>query len=404
MTAYPDRLSSVRRDERSPLLIPVLGALGYAGCVIAYLPLLTLFLPLRIEQIAADARFGFLAAIMISGAAMASISAIAFGWLSDRSLERGGGRRSWIAAGIGATVMSYVGIASARTPETLIVAVMVFQITLNLALAPLMALLAEETPDRQKGLLSGMLAGAQPLGAVVGLLLAEWTSPALGFRLGIIAMVSVGCLTPVLVTSGGPTAQAVDRRIAVLSHDIVITWISRLMVQIAGNVLFAYLLFFMEQFVVFRSHGAVAAEVGGLIFIANLMPLPLAVVFGRWSDRIGRRKTFLIAAASLDAAGLVEMAFATNWTAAAIGFCVFSIGWTTFLTLQIAFVMQLLPNPRRRARDLGLINLSNTVPVIIGPAFVWLLATPRSFSVLFVTLAALSVGGGLAMLAVKGRN
>ncbi|MDQ2763341.1 MAG: MFS transporter, partial [Pseudomonadota bacterium] len=173
MTAYPDRLSSARRAERSPLLVPVLGAFGYIGCVIAYLPLLTLFLPLRIEQIAAEARFGFLATVMIAGAAMASISGIVFGWLSDLTLDRGGGRRSWIAAGLVATVISYVGIASARTPEMLVVAVMVFQVSLNIALTPLVALLAEESLDHQKGLLSGLLAAAQPLGAVMGLVLAK---------------------------------------------------------------------------------------------------------------------------------------------------------------------------------------------------------------------------------------
>src|SRR5471030_162563 len=115
MTAYPDRIFSAGGAGRSTLLVPVLGALGYAGCVVAYLPLLTLLLPLRIEQIAGEARFGVLATAMIAGAAMASVSGIVFGWLSDLSLERGGGRRSWIAAGLVATIVSYVGIASART-------------------------------------------------------------------------------------------------------------------------------------------------------------------------------------------------------------------------------------------------------------------------------------------------
>ncbi|WP_457349649.1 MFS transporter [Sphingomonas sp. UYP23] len=160
----------------------------------------------------------------------------------------------------------------------------------------------------------------------------------------------------------------------------------------------------MEQFAAPAARGGVPAQVGGLIFMANLVPLPLALVFGRWSDRSGRRKPFLMAAVALDVAGLVVMGGASDLTAAAIGFCLFSSGWTTFLTLQIGFVMQLLPNPRRRGRDLGLINLSNTVPVLIGPALAWWLATPRSFATLFFALAALSLLGGLAMLGVTGRK
>ena len=98
------------------------------------------------------------------------------------------------------------------------------------------------------------------------------------------------------------------------------------------------------------------------------------------------------------------MACAHEWTVAAVGFCLYSVGWLVFLTLQIGFVMQLLPNPRRRGRDLGVINLSNTVPVLIGPALAWWLATPRSFAPLLLTLAALSLAGGMAMLGVTGRK
>lgn len=404
MTAHPRHPRVTGRVPRSSLLIPVFGALGYAGCVVAYLPLLTLFLPLRIEQIAGEARVGVLATAMIAGAAIASIAGIVFGWLSDLSLERGTGRRCWIAAGLAATIASYAGVALARTPAALILAVMAFQVALNLMLAPLVALLAEENPDRQNGLMSGLLAGAQPLGAAVGLLLVDWTLPALGLRLALIAVVVSLCLAPLLATSARSVTRETDRLVPAPSADLAIVWISRLMVQIAGNVLFGYLLFFMEQFAGPDARGAVPGRVGALIFLANIIPLPLAVLLGRWSDGSGRRKPFLLAAVALDVVGLVVMAYANDWTVAAAGFGLYSVGWVVFLTLQIGFVMQLLPNPHRRGRDLGLINLANTAPVLIGPALAWWLATPRSFETLFLALAVVSLVGGLAMLGVTGRK
>lgn len=404
MSAHPRRFLATGHAGRSALLVPVLGALAYAGCVVAYLPLLTLFVPLRVEQIAGDTRVGLLATTMIAGAVMASIAGILFGWLSDRSLERGTGRRSWIATGLAATLLSYAGVAGARTPAMLILAVMAFQVALNVMLAPLVALLAEESPDRQNGLMSGLLAGAQPLGAAVGLMLVEATGPALPLRLAIIAVLVGLCLAPLLATPARLVADPVDQPVSAWSSDLAIAWISRLLVQVAGNVLFGYLLFFMEQFAAPAARGAVPTRVGTLIFLANLVPLPLAVLLGRWSDKTGRRKPFLMAAIALDVAGLVVMAGATDWRIAAAGFGLYSIGWVVFLTLQIGFVMQLLPNPRRRARDLGLINLSNTAPVLIGPALAWWLATAHSFSTLFLALAALSLIGGVAMLGVAGRK
>lgn len=403
MRAYP-RLLTIDRDGQPASLVPVFGALGYAGGVVAYLPLLTLFLPLRVEQIAGETRVGVLATTMIAGAVVASAAGILFGWLSDIALERGVGRRYAIAAGLVATIVSYAGVAVASTPVMLILAVMAFQVALNLMLSPLVALLAEESPDRQNGLMSGLLAGAQPLGAAVGLLLVHATAPALGLRLALIAIVVGLCLAPLLTTSARPVARMEARATSDVSADLAIAWISRLMVQVAGNVLFGYLLFFMEQFAAPGARGAVPGQVGALIFLANIVPLPLAVLLGRWSDSNGRRKPFLVAAVALDVAGLLIMAYATDWAVAAVGFGLYSIGWIVFLTLQIGFVMQLLPNPRRRGRDLGVINLANTAPVLIGPALAWWLATPQSFSTLFLALAAVSLVGGLAMVGVRGRQ
>jgi MFS-type transporter involved in bile tolerance (Atg22 family) len=64
----------------------------------------------------------------------------------------------------------------------------------------------------------------------------------------------------------------------------------------------------------------------------------------------------------------------------------------------------LLPNPRRRGRDLGLLNLANTLPSLLGPLLTWWLATPTDFDAVLIVLAVLTIGGGLAMLAVRGRR
>jgi len=78
------------------------------------------------------------------------------------------------------------------------------------------------------------------------------------------------------------------------------------------------------------------------------------------------------------------------------------VGSAVFLALHAGYVMQLLPNPRRHGRDLGLINLTNTLPALIGPMLAWLLATPSNFAGLMMILAALTLGGGIAILAIHG--
>ncbi|MBW8842091.1 MAG: MFS transporter, partial [Sphingomonadales bacterium] len=102
--------------------------------------------------------------------------------------------------------------------------------------------------------------------------------------------------------------------------------------------------------------------------------------------------------------GLAGMATAHSWTAGAIGFACYTIGYSVFLPLQVAFSMQLLPDPRHRGRDLGLFNLTNTLPSLLGPLLTWWLASPRDFALVMAMLAVLVLCGGLAMLGVRGRR
>ena len=61
-------------------------ALAHVGGVVGYLPLLTLLLPIKVDAVAGAGRLGVLTAIVVAGALAASVSNIAFGWLSDRAV------------------------------------------------------------------------------------------------------------------------------------------------------------------------------------------------------------------------------------------------------------------------------------------------------------------------------
>ena len=95
------------------------------------------------------------------------------------------------------------------------------------------------------------------------------------------------------------------------------------------------------------------------------------------------------------------MAGATDFAAAALCFGLFSVGSAVFLALHSAFATQLLPNPHHRGRDLGVLNLTNTLPALLGPLLAWTLATPDDFDAVMLVLAALAICGGLLILAIR---
>lgn len=380
----------------------LLFALANAGAVIGYLPLLTLLLPARIEQIAGDTRLDLFTLTVIAGAAAASLSNIAFGWLSDRSLARGGGRRRWVGIGVAMTAAAYAAIALAASPAAIVLAIMAFQIAINALLAPFLAIMADEIPDSQKGVAGGMLAFANPLASAVCALLVSLPMLSGTVRLAIIPALVLLCVVPLLRTQSRPLAvqAAVQAQTFSPPRDLAIAWGARLLIQISGAVLSLYLLYYFES-VPHGSRADLASRVAQILTIAYVVSLPVAVFAGRLSDRIGRRKPFLLAAAIASAAGLLGMAWASDFATAALCFGLVSVGSAVFLALHSAFAMQLLPNPGHRGRDLGLLNLTNTLPSLLGPLLAWTLATPHDFDTVMLALAGLAICGGLLILAIR---
>ena len=380
-------------------------ALANAGGVIAYLPLLTLLLPMRVEAVAGEARLGVLTACVIAGALAASTANIAFGWLSDRAVARGGGRRAWVAGGVAGVAGGCALVAVAASPVALVLAVVAFQGGVNALLGPLLAIMADEIPDAQKGVAGGMLALGAPVASAVSTAIVGWTVIDAAMRFALVPAACAACIVPLLMTrprpAGDQAPPAADRP---RPRHLALAWAARLLVQVAGNVLSLYLLYYAESVAPDAPPEALATRVGHLLTVAFLLAVPVAVAAGRLSDRTGARKPFLLAAAGVAAAGLAGMAVAGDLATAATAFAVYAVGSAVFLALHAGFAMQLLPDPRHRGRDLGVLNLANTLPALAGPLLAWGLATPRDFTALMLVLAALTAAGGLLILGAQGRQ
>lgn len=399
-----------RPASPSRLLLPAFG-LAYAGAVIGYLPLLSLLLPMKVERIAGDARIGVFTLTMVVGALVASAANVLFGWLSDRSVARGGGRRRWIGGGAAGLVAAYVLVAAAATPVAIIGAVMLFQIAINAILAPLMAIMADEIPDTRRGLAGGLLALGAPGAAAVSALLVALPWLDNDARLACVAVASVAALLPLLVLRRPPIATAAAATDAAPADgepsgrgSLIVASAARLLVQVAGSALSLYLLYYLQSLAPGTPSAELATQVGTLLTICHVLPLPIALLVGRWSDHARRRKPFLLCAAVTATTGLLVMALVPHPASVTIGFAIHAIGSAVFLSLHSAFAIQLLPDPRHRGRDLGLLNLANTLPALLGPLLTWTLATPRDFTPLLLVLAATTLCGGIAIVPVRGRR
>ena len=391
-------------DRRTPRFL-ILYALANTGGVLAFLPLLTLLLPLKVQAMADAERLGLLTAITVAGAVAASLSNIGAGWLSDRSYAATGTRRGWIVAGLTLTLVSYAGIAWAATPTALLVAMVAYQAALNVMLGPLFTVMADLVPDAQKGVAGGLLALAAPLSSVAGGLVTGIAWLGDGGRLIAIGAGVVLCIAPLLASAtlrrGVPDLAPPPDRPVRQRRDLPWVWLSRLAMQIANCVLFTYLLFVFDGIAPGVDRLTLASRIGHLTGLAFLVAALVAFIAGRASDRLQTRKPFLLGSAVATACGLAVMAAAGGWLAGAIGYALFAIGSASFLGLHSAYAMQVLPDPRHRGRDLGLLNLTNTLPALLGPMLTWSLANAGVFTPVLWLLAALAVLAGVLILPVR---
>jgi MFS family permease len=383
---------------RQPYGFLWLYALAWAGGAVAYVPFLTILLPMRLATMTGSGKVEWLAIISFVGALAASTGGILFGWLSDLT----GRRRRWIVAGLGLTIVLMQAVRLVDSPIALLLLIVAWQLCLNMMLAPLAAWAADHVPAGQLGTLGGLLAFAPAVGALAGAIV---TVPGLvdaDGRLVLVSALVFSCVVPALVF-GSPKPAADDaatpsppKPSAKSRRALYAMWLSRLLVQIAEAALFAYLYFYFRSIDPARDDSSIAR----LFVVVLAIAVPVALLVGRWADRRHRPILPLAVAAATSAAGLVVMALARSAVQATAGYVLFTLSTTVFLSLHSAQTLRVLPRAEHRGRDLGLFNLTNTVPSLIMPWLTLAMVPAFGFSGLFLLLAGLALGASLLLAAV----
>jgi MFS family permease len=139
-----------------------------------------------------------------------------------------------------------------------------------------------------------------------------------------------------------------------------------------------------------------------MIVTASLVQVATSLVGGFLSDRWGRRKPFVLAAGVLLAAATLLMAVGSDWRVVVWAFAIFGAGFGLYTTVDVALVTQVLTSRRDAGRDLGLINLANTIPQMLAPLLgLWLVGTLGVYAALYLVAAVAAAAGGGLVLGVR---
>ncbi|KIZ18385.1 MFS transporter [Streptomyces natalensis] len=346
------------------------------------------------------------------GAAVSLLSNPLFGALSDRTTSRHGRRRPWILAGALGGAAALALLAGARTVAVMAVGWCLVQLTLNAAFAALTAAVPDRVPHLQRGAVGGWLGAAQILGVVVGTGLATVAG---GVAAGYAACAAFTLLAtlPYVLLHRDPVLPRAARPpltwrgflagfwLSPRRHpDLGWAWLTRFLINLGNALALLYLLYYLRD-ALHRPD----PDGGVLILTAvnGATLLATVVVGGIWSDRTGRRQPFVLWAGVIMAAATLLLGTWQTWTGALCAAALLGVGFGVFTSVDFALMTDVLPAAAHRGKDLGLINIANSLPQVAAPA----LAAPLvnhlgGYRVLYAVAAAIGLVGALLVRRIRG--
>lgn len=383
----------------------------YLGQNIAWAAPAQLLVANQIAQWHPADKESYLAWLMAAGGVVSLIATPLAGLISDRTVSRFGRRTPWIVVGAVAAALALVTMAFAGTYPVLFAGWLCFQLSIAFAINAAQTVPPDRVPQQQYGLVSGVMGLTYTLAVVGGTVIGA----ALPTRAAYLATaaVLVALTVPFVLGFREPsTARASARHphdpppVATAPHsptgsraDYWWVFAARLLVTLGQSIALFYLLYYLRDRIEYDD-----PDTGVLILtvVYAVAVVGTAVLGGRWSDRIDRRKPFVAITSGGLAVAATMMAFAGSFTVVIAAALVLGASWGIYTAVDQALINEVLPDPDARGRDIGIMNVAVAVPNSAAPVIAAAaLAHLGGYPGLYLLAAVLAVIGGLVVLRVK---
>jgi MFS family permease len=338
-----------------------------------------------------------------------------FGKLSDRTSSQLGMRRPWMLIGLLGGSLGILVVALAPNVSVVLVGWCIAQLFFNALLAAEVAVLPDQVPLAQRGFVAGVLGVCVPVASTAGTFvvklfagnqLAMFLAPCVigGFFIVLFAvMLSDRRLPPADKPTWSLREVASTFYVSPRKNpDFAWAFSSRFMFVMA----YAFLATFQAYYLLNRI-GTAQADVPQQIFFGTLVNSAFVVVAsmigGRLSDRMGSRKVFVVVGAVVYGLAMFVVAFAGDFNGFLVGMAVAGFGFGMYMAVDLALVVDVLPDQATAAKDLGVFNIAGALPSSIAPAI-----TPAilaigggSYGVLYALAGVCAVSAALAILPVR---
>ncbi|MCI1983158.1 MAG: MFS transporter [Bifidobacteriaceae bacterium] len=391
--------------------------IGPACWLMPHQGVMATLLPQRLNDLAPQNKVSLLVAFSTVAMVIALISNIVLGALSDATRSCFGKRKPWI---VGCSLLScvvLVAFAYAGSVGALFAWWCVYEIVVNGVASAMVAQMSDRVPMRWRGTVSSAYSMGQTAGVQLGVLIAaQFLS---NVRLGIVVFALIaltgGLVSAALAGEGSNideprSSQSPVRAFAASlkfpthgAADFYRVLAARFLQITATSLSSSYMLYIIQDYLHMGTDSAqwLLSANAIIMLVAGLV---LSAVIGPIADRIRKIRVMAGSATLMIAVGAIIPAVMPT----PVGLIAFSVvagvAGGANSTLSQALSLEVLPNPAAAAKDLGILNLANTLGGVTASAVGAVLIGMWGYATVFVGETVFLVISAICIFSVTRRN
>jgi MFS family permease len=331
------------------------------------------------------------------------------GYFCDRTQLEWGRRRAWALGGfvLGAFAFSLVG----QFESVPIICALLLLVALGqtAVLVGLSAMIADQVPVGQRGRASAAFGVPQVIALALGVAVVTEVIRDVPTAWWVIGVSALLCSLPFLLGMREPAPLPGTQPTGTLRQkltppqprrapDYYWAMTARVLINAGNLVGTTYLLFYIGD-VLQRPNPDGSLLTLTLIYL--LFCVVATYVAGLFSDRWLRRKPLVLTGGLFQVAAALTLALSPTWSAAMLAAALLGIGYGMFLSVDQALTTDVLPDSRTRARDLGLINAAQHLPIAPLVGFTVLTLTSENYRALYVASAVVMAVGAWSVTRIR---
>lgn len=385
-----------------------------AALLTCYAGFMVIFIPDQVQQLDPVNKVGNLAIVMTASSVGAIIIHPLIGAFSDRTRSRFGRRAPWMILSAATAAVFMVLLSGAAELWTLGVYWVLVMLALN-ALATAQAAIVPDRIRRERfGVASGVLAMGTFLGMGLGVAGAGFFAQSIGIGYATFgAMILVATLL-FTIFNRDFSSRELDVPPFNWKTFFASFWVSpraypdfwwafagRFMLILAYQSVQSYLLYILRDYIGVSDAASTALSTP-LTAVMLVGALATAFAMGKLSDRLGRRKIFVIIASLIMAGSLVIPLVSPTVAGMFALAATFGLGYGIYMSVDSALMNEVLPKAEAAGKDLGILNIATTLPQALTPVIVWaLIALTGSYTTVFAAGIVFAIVGALSVLPIK---